>query len=47
MNSFTFRHYRQNEQLYLSLLTGIHWNVKNRIILEEHSIYYSFRKSNI
>jgi hypothetical protein len=47
MNIFTFRHYRQNEQLYLNLLTGMHWNVKNKIILEEHSIYYSFRKSNI
>jgi hypothetical protein len=47
MNIFTFRHYRQNEQLYLSLLTGWTWNVKNKIILEEHSIYYSFRKSNI
>jgi hypothetical protein len=23
MNIFTFRHYRQNEQLYLSLLTAI------------------------
>ena len=47
MNIFTFRHYRQNEQLYLSLLTVLPWNVKNNIILEEHSIYYSFRKSNI
>jgi hypothetical protein len=44
MNIFTFRHYRQNEQLYLSLLTVRYWNVKNKIILEEHSIYYSFRK---
>jgi len=47
MNIFTFRHYRQNEQLYLSLLTGMRWNVKNKIILEEHSIYFRFRKSNI
>jgi hypothetical protein len=47
MNIFTFRHYRQNEQLYLSLLTETHWNVKNKSILEDHSIYYSFCKSNI
>ena len=47
MHIFTFRHYRQIEQLYLSLLTGVSWNVKNKIILEEHSIYYSFCKSNI
>jgi hypothetical protein len=47
MNIFIFRLYRQNEQLYLSLLTERSWNVKNKIILEEHSIYFSFRKSNI
>jgi hypothetical protein len=47
MNIFTFPHYRQNEQLYLSLLTAIIWNDKNKIILEGHSIYFSFRKSNI
>jgi hypothetical protein len=47
MNIFTFRHYRQIEQLYLSLLTEKIWNVKNKIILHEHTIYYSFRKSNI
>jgi hypothetical protein len=32
MNIFTFSHYRQNEQLYLSLLTEFHWNVKNKNI---------------
>ena len=47
MNIFTFRHYRQNEQLYLSLLTVHYWNVKNKIILEGHSLYYSFLKLNI
>jgi hypothetical protein len=47
MNIFTFRLYRQIEKLYLSLLTVNTWNVKNKIILEEHSIYYSFHKSNI
>jgi hypothetical protein len=38
----------QKTSLFWTRVIRIHgYNVKNKIILEEHSIYYSFRKSNI